>query len=616
MTKRRLIVLGVAGLLAATIHGLSAQSPTSPARGTVLMGTVKSSTGQPLEGMTVTARGSNKNIKTTVFTDEQGAYYFPPLAAGSYDVWVQAVGFATDRAAVQLSTNRTQHNVSVNAIEDFSRQLSGAEWLAALPSSTPQDARMKEIFRSNCAGCHAASWVLQNRFDRDGWNKIISNMERVSIQGGGPQEMDRAPQPWLRFNKDELADYLAKVRGPESRMNFKPFPRPKGEAARAVITEYSTGSSEDPTRPVRFDGSDWSQGIPTAYEARGPHDADVDPRGFVWIVYGDDTAPASRTYGRLDPATGEIRDFKITNARGVVQGSHGVKVDPQGRVWFNAGGNLQMVDSKDPALTLTTYVPPREMGTVGGHIQISPQGLVWAASDGGIMFDPATKKFRRFDHPWPGGATYGVGADKDGNGWWAQMGGLPYDELGKADIATGKTYSIPMEPIPGMKELATPADMEFYKVAGSQTNMAPIWAQGPRRMMGDDVGYMWTGNWWGNNIAQVDIKTFKVTYRAYPNKEHMGIYQPVPDKDGNVWVNLMTSDRVARYNPKTDSWTEFLLPNRGTETRHMAVDNFKPQVEGWTPYWRTNQLARIQTRTPQQLQALRDSAGQSVASAR
>ena len=61
---------------------------------------------------------------------------------------------------------------------------------------------------------------------------------------------------------------------------------------------------------------------------------------------------------------------------------------------------------------------------------------------------------------------------------------------------------------------------------------------------------------------------------------------------------------MARYDPKTDTWAEFLLPNRGTETRHMAVDNFKPQVEAWTPYWRTNQMARIQVRTPQQMQAL------------
>jgi streptogramin lyase len=569
------------------------------------MGTIKSATGQPLEGLVVTARAAGKTIKTTVFTDQQGQYFFPPLEKGAYQVWAQAVGFETSRANVRLDGVRTQNDFSMKTLDDFSRQLSGPEWLASLPASTPQDAHSKEVFRTNCAGCHAASWVLQNRFDRDGWFKIITYMEKISIQGGGEQEVDTPPQPWLRYNRDELADYLARVRGPNSKLDYKVLPRPTGESARAVVTEYTTGSSEDKNRPVRFDGSDWNQGIPTAYEARGPHDSDVDPLGFVWIVYGDDSAPAGRTYGRLNPTTGEVQDFKVTNDRGVIQGSHGVKVDEKGRVWFNAGNSLQMVDSKDPSLTLHTYRPPQGMGGVGGHIQISPQGYVWATSNGGIMFDPATEKFRKFDHPWPGGNTYGVGADSDGNGWWAQMGGLPYDELGKGDLKTGKSSAVKLDPVPGLKELATSADVEFYKIAGSQTNMAPIWSQGPRRMMGDKNGSMWFSDWWGNNLGQVDIKTHKVTYHYYPNKEQVGVYQPVVDKNNMIWLNLMTADRVARYDPKTDTWTEFLLPNRGTETRHMAVDNFKPQVEGWTTYWRTNQLARIQMRTPQQLDALK-----------
>ena len=602
MSRYKLLGVMAAGLLVGAI-ALSAQAP-APMNGTVLTGVVKSSTGQSLEGMLVTARGNGSSMKITVFTDEQGRYYFPPQPGGTYEVWAQAVGFDTNRATAQLAGASAQKDFTMATLADFSRQLSGPEWLASLPASTPQDARAKELFRSNCLGCHTASWILQNRFDRDGWYKIIATMERTAVQGGGAQDADRPPSPSVRYNRDEIADYLAKVRGPNSTLTYKVLPRPRGESARAVITEYSTGSSEDPKRPVRFDGADWSLGTPTAYEARGPHDADVDPLGFVWIVYGDQSSPAYRTYGRLNPATGELQDFKILSDRGTVLGSHGVKVDEQGRVWFNAGNNLQMVDSKDPTLKLNTYVPPAGMGSVGGHIQISPQGYIWAASNGGLMFDPATKVFKRFDHPNPGGQTYGIGADSGGNGWWAQMGGQAYDEIGHSDLATGKSVAIKLDPIPGMKELATSADLEMYKSAGAEFNAAPWWAEGPRRLGGDLLGNMWVSDWWGNNLAKIDVKTNRVTKIYYPNKEHVGLYQPVFDNAGRVWVNLMTADRVARYDPKTDTWAEFLLPNRGTETRHMAVDNFKPQVEAWTPYWRTNQMARIQVRTPQQMQAL------------
>lgn len=613
MKRHSLFVLLIAaGLVIGWMRAPAAQGPSGNAAGTVLTGTIQSSTGEPLGGMVVTAAAEGKTMKTSVFTDEQGQYFFPPLAAGSYEVWAQAVGFATSRANVELSGRATRHDFSMVTLEDFSIQLSGAEWLASLPDETPQDARMKEVFRTNCAGCHAASWVLQSRFDRDGWFKMITNMERVGIRGGGEQAVDSAPQPWLRFYRAELADYLAKVAGPDLKLDYEVLPRPSGESARAVITEYDLGSSEDPSRPVRYDGSDWMQGVPSAYEARGSHDADVDPLGFVWIAYGDQNFNAYRTYGRLNPETGEVQDFQIPNGRGGIGGSHGLKVDEQGRVWFDSNDSLQMIDSRDPALTLHTFTPPEEMGEVGGHIQITPQGYIWATSDGGIMFDPETEKFRRFDHPWPGGNTYGIGADSDGNGWWAQMGGLPYDELGKGDLKTGKSTAIPLGPVPGLKELATPADLEFYEITGSQTNMAPIWSHGPRRLMGDKHGNMWVGNWWSNSLGQVDIKTHEVTYHNYPG-EHVGIYQPVIDNENRVWVNLMTADRVTRYDPETDTWVDFVLPNRGTETRHLAVDNFKPQPEAWTPYWRTNQLARIQLRTPEQIQALREIAAAALA---
>ena len=609
MTKHKLFLVVAIGIFVGLMHALSAQRPATMT-GTVLTGTIKSATGQPLEGMLVTARAEGKTIKTTVFADAQGQYYFPPLEKGAYEVWAQQVGFATARANVRLDGARARHDFTMSVLEDFSRQLSGPEWLASLPVDTPQDARAKEVFRSNCLGCHTAAWILQNRFDRDGWYKIITVMERTGVQGGGQQAPDGSPSPSIRYTKDEIADYLAKVRGPKSKLTLKPLPRPTGESARAVITEYTTGSSEDPARPVRFDGSDWSLGVPTAYEARGPHDADVDPQGFVWIVYGDADAPASRTYGRLDPTTGKLTDYKIIGANGAVLGSHGVKVDEKGRVWFNAGGDLQMIDSKDPSLTVHSFHPPRGMGTVGGHLQITPQGYIWAASNGGLMFDPATQNFRRFDHPKPGGQTYGVGADSDGNGWWAQMSGQLYDEIGRSDLKTGKSSAIVLDPIPGMKELASPADLDMYKWAGAEINAAPWWAEGPRRLGGDKVGNMWVSDWWGNDLARIDIKTNAVTKIPYVgpsgNKEHVGVYQPVVDKNGMVWLNLMTADRVARYDPKTNTWTEFLLPNRGTETRHMAVDNFKPQVEAWTPYWRTNQMARIQIRTPQQLQVLKN----------
>src|SRR5262245_9121844 len=126
MTRYRVFGVVAVSLLVvgAALHGLSAQAPSGSA-GTILAGTIKSATGQPLEGMLVTAREAGKTMKTTVFTDEQGQYFFPPQAAGSYDVWAQAVTFETNKATVALSGARATHDFTMKTLEDFSRQLSG-----------------------------------------------------------------------------------------------------------------------------------------------------------------------------------------------------------------------------------------------------------------------------------------------------------------------------------------------------------------------------------------------------------------------------------------------------------------------------------------------------------
>src|SRR5580658_2540634 len=70
--------------------------------GALLTGTVKSAPGLKLGGVTVSAEADGATITTTVFTDEEGAYYFPPMSPGHYKVWAQADGFDISRGAVDL----------------------------------------------------------------------------------------------------------------------------------------------------------------------------------------------------------------------------------------------------------------------------------------------------------------------------------------------------------------------------------------------------------------------------------------------------------------------------------------------------------------------------------
>ena len=56
-----------------------------------------------------------------------------------------------------------------------------------------------------------------------------------------------------------------------------------------------------------------------------------------------------------------------------------------------------------------------------------------------------------------------------------------------------------------------------------------------------------------------------------PNPEAHQPYQIGVDKEHNVWTNLWSTDKVAKYNPSSGQWTLFELPTRGTESRHISL---------------------------------------------
>ena len=49
----------------------------------ILSGAISTASGQKLEGVTVYAKMEGSTVTTSVYTDESGGYYFPPLPAGT-----------------------------------------------------------------------------------------------------------------------------------------------------------------------------------------------------------------------------------------------------------------------------------------------------------------------------------------------------------------------------------------------------------------------------------------------------------------------------------------------------------------------------------------------------
>jgi streptogramin lyase len=585
----------------------------------ILSGAVKSAAGEKMGGVMISAKGEGQTITTSIYTDDAGNYYFPPLPEGKYRVWAQALTFETAKSAVDLGAAKKQ-DFTLKPMKDFVQQLPGHEMLAGLPDATPDDARMKVLVRKNCTGCHSASYPLQHKFDEAGWTAVLDLMKQVNVLGTYSAPPARKPNPNIQFHEKQLAAYLARARGPgESSMKFKLKPRPSGEAARVVYKEYDV-PAEHGHGPAdgKFlnDGSDWSLGTPSGTTgAAGVHDLQQDFDGNLWFTHSH--ASHEVTVGRIDGKTGAYKPFRLEDVKGFAVGTHGITRDQQGMLWFNTRSNVQRgkggLARLDPRTEkIEVFVPPVDRAGTQGTLDVDNAGKIWITTNGGAHhFDPATVTFKEYKSPTQKehgvGNTYGIAADKNNNGWWVQM---KIDLVVKGDAATGQTTEIKLDPEKAAQATVSPEQAKMYeKFDPPDFNTPYPWSQGPRRLGADKNGdFVWVGNSFGGTLAKINVNTNEVTMVPLPDPESQQPYQIAVDSGHNVWTNLWSTDQVAKYDSIGGKWTIFDLPTRGTESRYISVLERDGKLQVAVPYSRTRKVAVMAFRSEAELQALKSRA--------
>src|SRR5262245_5556094 len=112
----------------------------------------------------------------------------------------------------------------------------------------------------------------------------------------------------------------------------------------------------------------------------------------------------------------------------------------------------------------------------------------------------------------------------------------------------------------------TPEQRKFYETFVAPDFNAPFaWAQGSRRLGADKDGdYVWVGNSFGGTLGRIDIRTKEIKLVPLANPEVHQPYQVQVDSKHNVWTNLWSTDKVARYDP--GQWAMDLV--RPSEPRH------------------------------------------------
>jgi streptogramin lyase len=297
--------------------------------------------------------------------------------------------------------------------------------------------------------------------------------------------------------------------------------------------------------------------------------------------------------------------------------THGLAIGHDGHLWFTAAGvgsvdgGVGSVGEIDPTThKFQIYAPPMGMSGVTLSVDEDAKGNIWGSTAAGALrFDPKTKQFTEFKSVTPiseegTGESYGVTGDSEGNGWWAQMF---IDRVDKGDVQSGKSQELKMPPRHALAEDAlTDQDRKLMALSGVfMSDFSGWYSQGPRRMGADKSGdSIWVCNYWGNNLARVDIHTLKATLYPY-SKNYGAIYDAVVDSHHNVWVNLFNGDAVAKFGPSTQRWTEYPLPTRGVETRHVAISEVHGTPEVVLSEFRVGKLAVMHFRSKSDLQALK-----------
>jgi virginiamycin B lyase len=496
-------------------------------------GLVLSKQGVALEGIGIQVISAQTAIRTTVYTDDNGRYEFPKLEPGSYTLRVtrplEFKPYQKNSVTIR-GADRFEDIVLTRLVEgtdtlasylpptrDVLAQLTGVEWMMNLPGTGQE----KHMFKMSCGfGCHSYQQIFRARHDEPGWRLII---ERMTRGGGSPLILQREPgkravgRSGLPY-EEVITKWLARIRGPEAEdPPMLVLARPRGEATRVIITEYE---------------------LPRTLLA--PHDVHGDSQGNIWY-----TPHRSPYVGALDPRTGKVKEYRLPDVPGVLSGTHRVWVDERDIIYFseNWRQNLTRLDPK----TSEFKVFHMEGGTPNGpgfsNFAMDPKGFVYETTEGGVLkIDRDSGKIVR-QYPVTSGGAYDNIVSKDGRYW---AGGL-----GLLDLETGENWT--MSP--------------------------PTVVTSPAR-----GGFDWQGNAWfggrGGMILKYDTKTKKAT-EYYPPIPHVVFYEVMPDKNGEVWASALHSGRFLRFNPKTERWIDYMLPEPYSHNRRTWIDNSKDPVTVW-----------------------------------
>jgi streptogramin lyase len=281
------------------------------------------------------------------------------------------------------------------------------------------------------------------------------------------------------------------------------------------------------------------------------HDIELGPDGLVYAVSFLDDSTLT-----LDPRTDERKRYVIPKKN---CGPHSIELGNDGNMWYTLcySGQMAKFDLNTKEYTLVSSAPaPMPRGMYPHTLRINPKdpaGLVWYTDAGGAVFSlhPETMAVKQYKLL---NANQAVGA-------------------GKGESHGVTPYGIDYSPVDG--------SIWYSKLNGNRIGRidpaAPDGAikewvppfTGPRRLHVAADGIVWVPGFGSGVLGRFDPTTEQWKVYPLPDAENQIPYALNIDPKGNVWVCGTGDDTLLRFNPQTESFTTFRMPSRVTYTREI-----------------------------------------------
>ena len=500
-----------------------------------VQGVVKNSSGQALQGAYVKFINADKHLTFMVVTQAQGHYAANNLPPGNYAVQGIGNGFQSKPMMISLTGKTATADVSLtdkqgpviaNGWVRTPGRVAGNELDMELAPPKLPDGPGKEIVEAKCNQCHFLHRLTQQRWTHANWEQKIKWMrERIHERGAN----DLTDQ-----EEKTVVDYLAK-----NFSNTTPKADPNGRLSRTLLTGDG----------AKYIAVDFENPNPDAAH----HDIAIDARGVAYVnqlnVYA---------LGKFDPKTytfSQIAPPALGTKPGTLAHMGPPSLGAGDSIWMaDIGGTRRWLEFNTKTEKFNSVLVPDDFkGPISGNfMKANPNGkAVWTtAGDRVVGLDTASKQYTSYMIPTKNPGGYGMAIAGDGRIWFVER---EANKIGRLDPKTGKIDEFPT---PGR-------DI-------------------PRRMGADWEGNLWVGFHETGKLVKIDQKTGQFTFFEPPTKGS-GAYIAVPDARNKViWLTEQTADKIARFDPATQTWTEFSLPIIESDARRIELDPSNPNRIWWS----------------------------------